>query len=64
MHNGALWAVAQTISYEVTLAIIRFSVLLINDLTEVESKSLFGFNVENVAGPFTLFFLETMSTSF
>ena len=28
---GALWAVAQTISYEVTLAIILLSVLLINE---------------------------------
>lgn len=34
------------------------------DLTEVELKALFSFNVENATGTFTLFFLETMSISF
>ena len=57
---GVLWVIAQTITYEITLAIILLSGLLINDLIEVESKPLSGFNVENVAGPFTLFFLETI----
>ncbi|TKC33651.1 hypothetical protein EI555_011162 [Monodon monoceros] len=33
------------------------------DLTEVESKPVFIFKVENVAGPFTPSFLENMSIS-